>query len=923
MELKMRLNTLFVALAALVLTGCFSGSSSTPEDVTPSQSSTATESIFPHKSNWKDPAQHGIYVKNALKYDTSSCTTCHDEDGGANAAKGGAPGCRNCHSVFPHTDAGVTLETHGQYVMKNGKSACTSACHGVDLKGGLNEVPCTKCHTSYPHESGWSTPSVHGSAAKGNLKLQCALCHGSDYNGGTTNVSCVSCHKGNYPHPTGWSSPDQHGTFVLKNGTGKCATQCHGTQLDGGLSGVSCNTCHSVWPHPKTGWLSQHGETARTIGISGCTGCHTNDATGGSTGVSCTQCHAALPGHQDADWLNGGHGTLVMQQPASLTDSKGCPLCHGAKLEGGKTPSLLTLKAVKGCNSCHASYPSLHKPTDGAAAWNTYGGHAKWTMDQVDVSKGNVLGQINTLIADCKLCHGDDLKGGSTGKSCYSCHANFPHNMNTSNTPWLAQHGVTSNAETPKAASCATANCHGKELQGLPVGENDVNKKRVKGCADCHLKMPHSPQGQWDHGKSVLTTALPQTFDVVKCAPCHGDTWTGKGNAPSCYTAKCHSNYPAPHRLANGAIDWYWKWIAADNQPVPDHGIAVLSTAKGGSSKNIGALTCKTCHGQDLTGGASGKTCYKCHTSFPHAPAISVTTKIQGQGNPIVFTFTDAEWDGQKGFAHSHGQYLLARAGFFSESTRQLTKAECGTTCHGDTLSGGNGGKACTSCHTNYPHPANWVKSYDPADTKTPGGAHGLYVLKNGTAGCLTACHGSDGKGGNSSIACTTCHNYPHKTGWKDDHTTNPEYPPHAVSVINTNNTPANKNDDTFNATAFDDCAKCHGPALDYIRDETYPFKESDKTLVTIDTGITIKRCTACHIYPHIKGQTYDYKWSEWKKTHGAPLFYWTYAPGLVVPNDTCGSAEGKVGCHTTGPTITVPGKEVISTFDGCNLCHK
>lgn len=905
----MRARLIATAAIAIAVAGCFKASPPATESVGPATSTTvSSESIFPHKSNWSDPTQHGLYVKDALGFDASTCLGCHGE---TDTVNGGAPSCRSCHKNFPHTEPGITLETHGAYVVANGKGACATQCHGTDLKGGLSGKACTDCHSNYPHANAWSTPAIHGPAAKGDLKNNCMSCHGSDLKGGDSKVSCYTCHKETYPHPQGWSAPDQHGKFVQTNGTGKCATQCHGVQLDGGLSGVSCKTCHTVWPHPATNWMKQHSETARMIGISACLGCHKTNPPGGQTGISCAQCHASLPAHADADWAKSGHGKLAMQQPTSLTAPTGCPLCHGTKLEGGKIPTQPTLKQVPACTSCHATYPQLHKPAAGTAAWNTFDGHGKWVMAQVDISKGDTTSQINTLIADCKLCHGDDLQGGNTGKSCYvsGCHVSFPHPPAAPGySPWASKHGVYANAETPKAKSCATANCHGVDLQGLPAGEKDVSKKLVKGCADCHLQMPHLPKEQWDHGKSIYMAGTTQ-LDVKNCAQCHGDTWKGKSDAPSCYT--CHDTYPLPHRSDDGKINPAWK-------PATGHGDFVMSTFAAGSVKNTAAAPCKICHGSDLNGGASGKTCYKCHKSFPHA-AAPVTA------NGVTYTFTDSAWDGLKGFANSHGQYIVARATLNKVTTAQQITSECAKACHGTDLKGGTSKKSCFTCHANYPHSTDWVKAYDPADTKTPGGAHGLFVLKNGTSTCLTGCHGSEGSGGNSKVACTSCHNYPHKADWKSG-SNSPEYPPHALSVITTNNT-ANKNDDTFNAAGFADCAKCHGDTVDFVltyqtytgEPPDYPLPESS-LLITREPGVTLKRCTSCHIYPHqkIKWRSKSGTWSEYtwyKNGHMYPALQWP-----IDSTISCGSADGKPGCHISGP---VPAPQGFSISERCDLCHK
>lgn len=772
----MRVRLLTSVVLIVTLSACFSA---TPPATSPTDSLSPNTglapNIFPHKSGWKDPTQHGAYVTDTLAMDATACLACHKE---IESVSGGAPSCRSCHKNFPHTEPGVTFETHSDYILKNGKAACATQCHGTDLKGGLSGVACTQCHGGYPHPDGWSMPSAHGPSAVGTLKNNCAGCHGEDWNGGKSKVSCLSCHKGSFPHPGGWATPEQHGAFVSKNGTGKCATQCHGVQLDGGLSGKSCKDgCHKVWPHPATGWPALHGQTARSLGLSSCTGCHKNDATGGKTGVTCTKCHATFPAHQDADWKTSGHGKLVMQQPTSLTDPTGCPLCHGAALTGGKAPTLPGLKAVKGCNdsTCHATYPQLHKPAADAAAWNTYNGHGKWVMDQIKADANgnfaNVLGTINDILTPCKLCHGSDLKGGNTGVGCYTskCHSNFPHDMDAATTPWLSKHGAVAKAENPKAASCATANCHGQDLLGLPAGEKIVAKKWVKGCEDCHLKMPHLPLAEWKHGKSVTMEVetiskngakTKQTIlDVSKCVTCHGGDWTGGTSKTSCY-GDCHATFPQPHRDASGALSTTWK-------PITGHGKAVMDNYKSGSVKNTAATPCKVCHGSELTKVISGKTCYTCHKSFPHAAAPVVV-------GAITYTFTDAAWDGLSGFANSHGSYVVARAELGKVSSSQQAKTECGKTCHGTDLMGGTSGISCYKCHQSFPHAADWWKAFNPADA-APGGAHGAYVKTNGNTSCLKGCHTIDLPGGNSKTACATCHAaYPHvpqaNLTWKDGH---------------------------------------------------------------------------------------------------------------------------------------------------------
>lgn len=132
-------------------------------------------------------------------------------------------------------------------------------------------------------------------------------------------------------------------------------------------------------------------------------------------------------------------------------------------------------------------------------------------------------------------------------------------------------------------------------------------------------------------------------------------------------------------------------------------------------------------------------------------------------------------------------------------------KALC-RACHGSDLQGGTSGVSCTQCHAQYPHVAGWI---DAAQ-------HGAFVGQNGPAGCATACHGTDLQGGVTGIACDSCHTlYPHDAAWPTAH---------------------GQTARTMGKTA---CAGCHGADF--------------KTL------LNGKNCYSCHPdYPHPDPATWE-----------------------------------------------------------------
>lgn len=146
-----------------------------------------------------------------------------------------------------------------------------------------------------------------------------------------------------------------------------------------------------------------------------CTECHGSDLTGGISNVNCaTQCHLGVAdsAHPLAWGKNtaGDTTTIILGHkftvdPASCTTST----CHAT---GGAAQQKL-------CTTCHT--------------WNATSRHPL-TYDFTDNSVGNTVSHkayINSIQGGKKdtcavaSCHGSDLSGGITARSCKNCHANI------------------------------------------------------------------------------------------------------------------------------------------------------------------------------------------------------------------------------------------------------------------------------------------------------------------------------------------------------------------------------------------------------------------------------------------------------------------------------------------------------------------
>ena len=473
----------------------------------------------------------------------------------------------SCGEIKPNSAAVETVETQSE------TDTPATATEG-------NPAPPTTAATIFPHSKNWADPASHGVWVLQNDTATCLKCHSSETTTAKavtdgTPPTCNSCHP-LFPHAENWDKKENHGAYVSTNGKENCATQCHGTDLKGGLSKISCDSCHLLYPHTTT-WDSpeEHGVKALGDLKSTCKTCHGADLQGGSNGVSCFGCHEKFP--HETDWKNPlKHGNFVResgQQNCTTT-------CHGTDLKGG-------LSGVS-CSSCHALYPHL-------LGWKNYDGHGKYVLTTLANDK-----------TSCKTCHGSDLKGGSSGVSCYSCHTNYPHE-----TGWkeAVNHG-------PKAYgtlknSCAAGNCHGTTFQGTP---------QAPACSRCHNDFPHTDSKWMTPDKTKNAAVRDDRFhgdrfiwdiqrgETTPCTKCHGtDYGRNIGVAGLNFQCtQCHTN----------GITHTGAWSSTG------HG-TYYSALYNSLSANA---NCKDCHGSAVNFTDSqtkifleGQSeCYRCHWAYPH-----------------------------------------------------------------------------------------------------------------------------------------------------------------------------------------------------------------------------------------------------------------------------------------------------------------
>lgn len=197
-------------------------------------------------------------------------------------------------------------------------------------------------------------------------------------------------------------------------------------------------------------------------------------------------------------------------------------------------------------------------------------------------------------------------------------------------------------------------------------------------------------------------------------------------------------------------------------------------------------------------------------------------------------------------------------------------KSQC-LACHGEDGGGGNTKVACLKCH-DFPHPREWVMPNQ----------HPVQYYKNSQS-CVI-CHGADLKGGVSKVGCSSCHeSYPHPQAWAV---------PTAHGVLA--------------AKDSKDCMNCHDPAK--------------KKSIT-------PTCQTCHeAYPHPKNFSGTHKNLASKYSGKCLVCHRDYKENMP----TLGADGGCIACHDgtidikwlpspptpTAPAPTVPPGPGHTTID-------
>ncbi len=413
---------------------------------------------------------------------------------------------------------------HGKFfVQKNMKFTDCQKCHGKNLDGGITKAKsCSDCHslaTIHLNLTGIqdsTSNNFHGRYLLQHSLADCGQCHGKSFSGGSSSPSCVKCHDAISVHKTALldtASADFHGKFVLKNKFTQCQS-CHGQNFAGGISSPSCANCHESIDVHKDGIVDStsanfHGKYLFKKGFTDCSSCHGTNFGGGIQSPACTTCHATITVHKagivDANSPDF-HGKNQLAK-----DFTACKTCHGNNFQGGvNSPS---------CANCHKSI-DVHK------------------TGIIDVNSANFHGKykLKSGLADCSSCHGTSFSGGTQSPTCITCHST----IDVHKTGIIDQNSPNFHGKYQLKngfSECQT--CHGENFSG---GNNST------ACTTCHSTITvhkdgiKDPTSQNFHGKFLKANG----WNISTCADCHGSSFSGGTQSPTCKTSGCHTSAQGP-----------------------------------------------------------------------------------------------------------------------------------------------------------------------------------------------------------------------------------------------------------------------------------------------------------------------------------------------------------------------------------------
>lgn len=654
------------------------------------------------------------------------CLDCHRSRAATTAATG-------THPVFVGYSAAVKASPANFVGMTpvNANPANPTSDLGSRFSAD-GKILCSTCHRVHSADSR-SSNYVNGfknlSSGDGNLLRTnprgakvatgapdsiniCTNCHTGkmSHNGKGQDIQCIDCHGAHVEYdPRDPTAAQGRNIKLIRRYMPGSSSQVFfrytGSRLEyknGSGTGV-CEGCHTP---PAS--IPEHASTDPKV----CNKCHAHNSTKGSFTASCDSCHGYPP--TVTQWFDPG-------KPHSSNND--CSLCHNTS-PSVHMNNVLDLR----CDGCHGFPPNY---PNGSTKANSHGSH-NFSCDKCHFGTTST-GTTVTNSANHENGVYDVTAGPgasftyqylSTGGTCsnINCHSGSGILSNTAPVSW--------------GTALGCIGCHG-DSSTLASGSHAKHLQKGAGCADCHSATAKTNTtlvangAHMDSAVEVNGSRLAGMSSNKTCtSACHLAATPQWGIASTGACGTCHATVPSPGSalIASGAHFAHFSSSATSygpmltqtsvascqachsnsGDPSPAHVNGVVDFNIGLGYLSAGTGTCTPCHQQRVSWTSGAVTCESCHTG-----TLSVINGVTAKDKGLAATRGHGAAGKGCLSCHDRNQRHIGGAGRLIAPLTVSFNAEC-SYCHNNaavvqanhlnmashvTTKGGDATMACTTCH--------------------------------------------------------------------------------------------------------------------------------------------------------------------------------------------------------------------------------
>jgi predicted CxxxxCH...CXXCH cytochrome family protein len=241
--------------------------------------------------------------------------------------------------------------------------------------------------------------------------------------------------------------------------------------------------------------------------------------------------------------------------------------------------TLISALVFGGCSELNSDLPAPRASTGQVH-------ESGWMTQNSPEFHGNVLKVNQYNSTACRNCHGGTFEGGKSGVACTKCHAGYPHPAGWNEPTASAFHGKSLKATNWNLNACTP--CHAPTFQG---GTSGVS------CFTCHASYPHGIGWVSNSTGTHALFIASNSWDMRPCRQCHGTDYAGGATGSSCKTCHTGTQGPENCMTCHGTTNNAPPHDTRGNTTVSARGVGAHQVHVVGPLKYAAVpVPCTDCH---------------------------------------------------------------------------------------------------------------------------------------------------------------------------------------------------------------------------------------------------------------------------------------------------------------------------------------